>query len=165
MPKFITPDGRADLEQTTDDLIEHLKAHGRGVGSTTSAGEIAQRYDIRLWQAHTCAFQARVQLRFDDLVLCGKPGPGGGFFIAASEEEARAYGLQRTETTLTVIENIVKDVETALRGVVRSAPSTELYWKRTRRRLNGIAGELTKVRHELVLAAAQEGSALEQGEE
>lgn len=155
MPKFVTPDGRADLERTTEALIDYLRAHGRGLGSIVGAKAIAQMFDVAVWQAHTCAVQARVQLRYDDEVLCARPGPGGGYFIAESEEEARLYGLQRSENTLTQIENIVKDVETALRGVVRSVPATEVYWRRTRNRLGGIAGELTKVRHELAVAAAQ----------
>lgn len=155
MPQFVSPDGRADLERTTEALIDYLKKDGTGIANIISAREIAEKYDLKLWQAHTCAFQARVQLRFEDLNLCAKPGPGGGFFIAETEEEARAYGMARSERTLTEIETIVKDVETAIRGVVRSAPSgTELYWKRTRGRLNMIAGELTKVRAELAIAAA-----------
>jgi hypothetical protein len=153
MPKFVSPDGRADLEATTDALIDYLRAHGMGLANLIGARAIAAMYDVRLWQAHTVAVQARVQLRFDDQNLCARPGPGGGYFIAETEEEARSYGLQRSETTLTQIENIVKDVETALRGVVRSVPGTELYWRRTRNRLTGIAGELTKVRHELAVAA------------
>jgi len=153
MPKYVTPDGRADLEMTTEHLVDHLKAHCRGVENIIGATAIARLYDIPLWQARTCAFQARVQLRLEDENLCARRGRGGGFFVAASEEEARLYGLTRSETILTETENIVKDVETALRGIVRSAPSTELYWKRTRRRLTGIAGELSKVRHDLVLAA------------
>jgi hypothetical protein len=165
MPKFVTPDGRADLERSTEELIEHLKQNARGLAHRIPAKEIAALYDLKLWQAHTCAFQARVQLRFEDEVLCARPGPGGGFFVAETEEEGRSYGLLRSETSLTMVENIVKDVETAIRGVVRSAPSTELYWKRTRRRLSGIAGELTKVRHELALAAGSDTAALDDGED
>ena len=154
MPKFLTPDGRADLELTTDDLVEHLKANCRGLGTQISGSTIAQMYDIKWWQATTCAMQARVQLRLDDEVLCGRTGPGGGYFVAADEGEARAYGLQRTSGTLTAAENIVKDIETAIRGLVRSTPSTAVYWKRSRTRLNGIANELSKVRGELGIAAA-----------
>jgi hypothetical protein len=154
-PTFLTPDGRADLEHTTDDLIAYLKSNGVGLENIISAPEIAAKYDIKVWQAHTCAFQARVQLRLEDRNLCAKPGPGGGFFIAAGEEEARAYGVARSERTLTEIDTIVKDVETAIRGVVRSAPAgTEMYWKRTKRRLSDVAGELTKVRAELAVGAA-----------
>jgi hypothetical protein len=155
MPKFVTPSGRVDLETTTDDLAEHLKAHHVGIAKIMGAKAIADKYDIKLWQAHTCVFQARVQLRFEDVNVCARPGPNGGFFVAENEEEARMYGLGRTETNLTVTENIVKDVEAAIRGIVRSAPSTEIYWKRTRRRLNGIAGELEKVRGDLALAAGR----------
>ena len=50
---------------------------------------------------------------------------------------------------------MIKDLQTALRGVVQSAPSTEIYWKRTRRRLTGIGEELDRVRHELALAAGE----------
>jgi hypothetical protein len=155
VPKFVTPDGRADLEQITDDLIAYMKKKCVGVNNIIGARAIAERYAIKLWQAHTCAFQARVQLRFEDLVLSARRGPSGGFFIAETEEEARAYGLGRTEFTLTEMENIVKDVSAAIRGVVRSTPSTELYWKRTKNRLSGIATELDKVRGDLALAAGK----------
>lgn len=154
MPKFVTPDGRADLEATTDALIDYLRASGRGVGNLIGARAIALMFDIKPWQAHAVAIQARVQLRLDNDVLCGRTGPGGGYFIAASEEEARLYSFRRTETTLTAIENMARDVETAIRGVVRSIPSSGVYWRRTRNRLNMIAGELTKVRHELTVGTA-----------
>jgi hypothetical protein len=153
MPRFVTPDGRADLEATTDALIDHLRRHGRGIGNLIGARAIATIFDIRPWQATAVAVMARVQLRDDDESLCARTGPGGGYFIARNEEEARLYGLRRSETTLTQIENITKDVEAALRGVVRSMPGTDLYWRRTKNRLNNIAGELTKVRHDLVVAA------------
>jgi hypothetical protein len=155
MPKFVTPDGRADLETATEHLIDYLKSEGTGVENIVTAANIAQMYDIAVWQARTCAIQARIQLRFEDLNLCARRGPGGGFFIAATEEEARLYSLNRSEFVLTEIENVTKDVETALRGIVRSAPATELYWRRTRNRLNNIAGELARVREELALSAAR----------
>ena len=163
MPKFPTPDGRADLESTTEHLVDYLLANAVGISNIIGAHEVAEMYDIKVWQAHTCLFQARVQLRHVDSVLCGKRGVGGGFFVAETEEEARAYGLGRSEFTLTEIDNIVKDVEVALRGIVRSAPSTELYWKRTRSRLKFVAGELEKVRADLALGASGHGGELPPG--
>jgi hypothetical protein len=153
----------SDLERTTEELIDYLRQHGRGVGNLIGARQIAQMFDIQPWQATTCAVQARVQLRYDDENLCARRGNRGGYFIAETEEEARLYSLSRSENTLTQIDNIVKDVETALRGIVRSVPSTALYWRRTRTRLNGIAGELAKVRYDLALASG-EAAQLEAGE-
>lgn len=153
MPKYVTPNGRADLDRTAEDLVSHLRRRARGAANIVGTKELSEMYDIKGWQVYTCMMAARSELRHDEEVLCSRTGPGGGWFIAETEEEARLFGIRRTETALTMIENTVLDMETALLGVVRSEPLMEPYWKRTRSRLVGVAKELTKVRYELTVAA------------
>jgi hypothetical protein len=155
MPKFVTPAGRADLERTTEDLLSLLRTRARGAANIIGTKELAEFYDLKPWQIHACVMSARDELRHDHEVLCGRTGPGGGWFIAESEEEARQYGLRRSETALTILEHTLADIEAALLGVVRSAPMMEPYWKRSQSRLVKVAQELTRVRYELTIASVE----------
>lgn len=167
MPKHTTPNGRADLDRIGEDLLKHLRRHARGTANIIGTRQLCEMYDIKPWQVYACVTGARSELRLEDEVLCSRTGPGGGWFIAETEDEARLYGIRRTETALTMIENTVLDMETAVLGVVRSEPLMAPYWKRTRGRLVGVAKELTRVRYELTVAAvdAEEVPALEAGSE
>src|SRR5215203_3584629 len=82
MPVYATPSGRVDIPRTTSAIIGHLKTGCRSILNLESAATIARRFDIPVWCAHYCLDHARRELRLEDLVLCGKPGPGGGYFIA-----------------------------------------------------------------------------------
>jgi hypothetical protein len=161
VPKYVTPNGRADLDRTAEDLMTHLRRRARGVANIVGTKELTEAYDIKPWQIYTCMLTVKNNLRPDGEVLCSRTGPGGGWFIAETEEEARLFGLRRTETALTILENTVDDMAAALMGVVRSEPLMEPYWKRTRNRLVNVAQELTKVRYELAVAALDAGDAPE----
>ncbi len=153
MPKFVTPAGRADLERTAEDLVDHLRRRARGAANIVGTKKLAELYDLKPWQVYACVISVRDDLRHDQEVLCGRTGPGGGYFIAETEEEARQYGLRRSETALTILENTLLDMEAALLGVVRSAPTLGPYWKRSQSRILRVAHELTRVRYELTVAS------------
>jgi hypothetical protein len=165
MPKYVTPAGRADLDRTAEDLSNYLRQRARGAANIIGTKELSEIYDIKPWQVYTCMMVARDELRHDDNVLCSRTGPGGGWFIAETEEEARLFGVRRSETALTILENTLADMETALLGVVRSEPMMEPYWKRSRSRLVLVARELTKVRYELTVASVdvEDRPALDEG--
>src|SRR5437763_1806136 len=97
MPKYTTPTGRADLDRTAEDLVGHLRRRARGVANIVGTKELSELYDIKPWQVYACVMAARDELRHDDDVLCSRTGPGGGWFVAATEEEARQFGIRRTE--------------------------------------------------------------------
>jgi hypothetical protein len=167
MPMYVRPDGRTDLAQTTIALAAHFKDHARGRRNVMTAEEIADKYDITLGQAARCARGARVLLRAEDPpeVLASRPGPGGGWFVADEEEQAREYAVRRSYDALSRIENIARDSRAAIRGVVSKAPLTRPWWSRTENQLDSIAGDLRRVQRDLQInaAAALEGGGSAEG--
>jgi DNA-binding IscR family transcriptional regulator len=160
MPKYVRPGGYADLDKTTEALVEHFKTAGLGRKNIVSAQEIADRYDISLAQARQCAWAARITLRAENVVLAGRPGPGGGWYIADEEEQAREYVVRRSHDALTRIENTARDSRAAINGVVEKRPLTKPFWERTIGRLEGIEADLRRVQRDLEVGTEE---ALEAG--
>jgi hypothetical protein len=154
MPKFVTPQGRVDIEGATDALVGVFKSRGRGRANVITAAEIADDFDIPISAARECARGARVALRLENEVLAARRGRKGGWYIADREEEAREYVIQRTYDALSRIENIARDSRAAIAGRVADKPLTARFWKRDVRILENMEVELRKVQRDLEIEAA-----------
>jgi hypothetical protein len=122
--KHLRPSGHLDRDLTAQDLADHLLRNCRGAARRVGSRELAAGYQIQVSEARDCAARARVIIEARDDVLCGKPGRGGGWFVANTDTELLSHLARRVQTERTHIENTRRAISAGQRSAIGQVPRT-----------------------------------------